>query len=81
MMLDPFLTTRPKRPPVEGESSRAIPRSMARIKTAITDKVNGSRQILGFASSRHISLCAGFRLLTGRGPNGMLRRVSRRFQP
>jgi len=49
--------------------------SSAEIKPAITQNVNGSRQILGFVSSPEGTERGGFRVLTGGRLGGMVRRT------
>jgi hypothetical protein len=49
------------------------------IKPAITQNVNGSRQMLGFAASPAVQDSGGFLLLTGTRQGGMLRRTSASF--
>jgi hypothetical protein len=53
--------------------------SPAEIKPAITQNVNGSRQILGFASSPGGVDRGGFLVLTGEQPGGMVRRTFASF--
>jgi hypothetical protein len=53
--------------------------SSAEIKPAITQNVNGSRQILGFASSPWSRQRGGFLLLTGGRAGGMVRRTFASF--
>jgi hypothetical protein len=53
--------------------------SPAEIKPAITQNVNGSRQILGFASSPRSAEWGGFLLLTRGRAGGMVRRTFASF--
>jgi hypothetical protein len=57
----------------------SFPALLREIKPAITQNVNGSRQILGFAACQRSGDSEGFLLLTKARPGGMVRRTFASF--